>query len=117
MVKKSLSRFYSYPYFAGALMIHLGRGVLTLSGGLSGFCFMEVSGLGFGGLAVSLVSGISTGTDAPSSLLSEEAFAVGGVGAYPGIDLIWTRSLEYCVPVASSSMVYNRLRPLKRPST
>ena len=35
MVKKSLSRFYSYPYFTGALMIRLGRDVLTLSGGLS----------------------------------------------------------------------------------
>ena len=35
MVKKSLSRFCSYPYFTGALMIRLGRDVLTLSGGLS----------------------------------------------------------------------------------
>ena len=77
MVKKSLSRFYSYPYFTGALMIRFGRDVLTLSGGFSGFYFMEVSGFGFGGLAVTLVSGISTGTDAPSSLLSEEPFAVG----------------------------------------
>ena len=72
MVKKSLSRFYSYPYFTGALMIRLGRGVLTLSGGLSGFCFMGISGFGFGGLAVTLESGISTGTVAPSSLLSED---------------------------------------------
>ena len=47
-------------------MICLGQDVLTLSGGLSGFCFMEVSGLGFGGLAVTLVSGVSTSTDAPS---------------------------------------------------
>ena len=69
---------------------------------------MGVSGFGFGGLAVTLVSGISTGTDAPSSLLSKEPFAVGGVGAYPGIGLIWTRSLEYCVPVASSSTVFDR---------
>ena len=69
---------------------------------------MGVSGFGFGGLAVTLVSGISSGTDAPSFLLSEEPFAVGGVGAYPGIGLIWTRSLEYCVPVASSSTVYDR---------
>ena len=68
---------------------------------------MGVSCLSFGGLAVTLVSGISTGTDAPSSLLSEEAFAVGGVGAYPGIGLIWTRKLEYCVPVESSSTVYD----------
>ena len=68
MVKKSLSRFYSYPYFAGTLMIRLGQDVLTLSVGLSSFCFIGVSGLGFGGLAVTLVSGISTGTDAPSSL-------------------------------------------------
>ena len=68
---------------------------------------MEVSGLGFGGLAVTLVSGISTGTDAPSPLLSEKAFAVGGVGAYPGIGLIWTRSLEHCVLVESSSTVYD----------
>ena len=105
MVKKSLSRFYSYPYFTGALMIRLGRDVLKLSGGLSGFCFMGVSSLGFGGLTVTLVSGISTGTDAPSSLLSEEAFAVGGVGAYPGIGLIWTRRLPWCMIV---------VRPLKR---
>ena len=89
-------------------MIRLGRDVLALSGGLSGFCFIGVSGLGFGGLAVTLVSGISTGTDAPSFPLSEEAFAVGGVGAYPGIGLIRTRSLEYCVPVASSSTVHDR---------
>ena len=68
MVKKSLSRFYSYPYFAGALMIRLGQDVLTLSVGLSSFSCIGVSGLGFGGLAVTLVSGISTGTDAPSSL-------------------------------------------------
>ena len=94
MVKKPLSRFYSYPYFAGGLMIRLGRDVLMLSGGLPRFCFMGVSGLGFSGLAVTFMSGISTGTDAPSSLLSEEAFAVGGVGAYSGIGLIWTRSLE-----------------------
>ena len=103
----SLPRFYSYPYFTGALMIRLGRDVFTLTDGLSAFCFMGVSSFGFGGLAatVALVLGISTGTDAPSSLPSEEARAVGGVGAFPGIGLIWTRSLEYCVPVASSSVV------------
>ena len=82
-------------------MICLGQDVLMLSGGLSGFCFMGVSGLGFGGLAVTLVSGISISTDAPSF------FALGGVGAYPGIGLIWTWSLEHCVLVASSSMVYD----------
>ena len=104
-------------------MIRLGWDLLTLSDGLSPFCFMGVSGFGFGGLAVALVFGISTGTDAPSSLLSEEAFAVVGVGEYPGIGLIWTRSLEYCVPVASSSTVYNgryitgtaRLQVFRRP--
>ena len=89
-------------------MIRLGWDLLTLSDGLSPFCFMGVSGFGFGGLAVALVFGISTGTDAPSSLLSEEAFAVGGVGEYPGIGLMWTRCLEYCVPVALSSTVYDR---------
>ena len=35
-------------------------------------------------------------------------FALGGVGAYPGIGLMWTWSLEYCVPIASSSTVWDR---------
>ena len=79
----SLPRFHSHPYFTGALMTRLGRDVLTLSDGLSAFCFMGVSGFGFGGLAVALVLGVSVSTDTPSSLLSEEAFAAGGVGAFP----------------------------------
>ena len=69
---------------------------------------MGVSGFGFGGLAIASVFGISTGIGAPSSLLSEKTFAVDGVGAYPGICLMWTRSLEYCVSIASSSRVYDR---------
>ena len=86
-------------------MIHLGRDAWTLSDGLSACCFMGVSGFGFGGLAIALVFDISTGIGAPSSLLSEKIFALGGVGAYPGIGLMWTWSLEYCVPIASSSTV------------
>ena len=80
-------------------MIHLGRDAWTLSDGLSACCFMGVSGFGFGGLAIALVFDISTGIGAPSSLLSEKIFALGGVGAYPGIGLMWTWSLEYCVPI------------------
>ena len=86
-------------------MIHLGRDAWTLSDGLSACCFMGVSGFGFGGLAIALVFDISTGIGAPSSLLSEKIFALGGVGAYPGIGLMWTWSLKYCVPIASSSTV------------
>ena len=86
-------------------MIHLCRDAWTLSDGLSACCFMGVSGFGFGGLAIALVFDISTGIGAPSSLLSEKIFALGGVGAYPGIGLMWTWSLEYCVPIASSSTV------------
>ena len=86
-------------------MIRLGRDVLTLSDGFSAFFSMGVSG--FGGLALALVFGISTGTDAPAYFLSEEASAVGEVGAYLGIGLIWTRFLEYCVLVASSFTVYD----------
>ena len=86
-------------------MIHLGRDAWTLSDGLSACCFMGVSGFGFGGLAIALVFDISTGIGAPSSLLSEKIFALGGVGAYPEIGLMWTWSLEYCVPIASSSTV------------
>ena len=86
-------------------MIHLGRDAWTLSDGLSACCFMGVSGFGFGGLAIALVFDISTGIGAPSSLLSEKIFALGGLGAYPGIGLMWTWSLEYCVPIASSSTV------------
>ena len=86
-------------------MIHLGRDAWTLSDGLSACCFMGVSGFGFGGLPIALVFDISTGIGAPSSLLSEKIFALGGVGAYPGIGLMWTWSLEYCVPIASSSTV------------
>ena len=86
-------------------MIHLGRDAWTLSDGLSACCFMGVSGFGFGGLAIALVFDISTGIGAPSSLLSEKIFALGGVGAYPGIGLMWTWSLEHCVPIASSSTV------------
>ena len=86
-------------------MIHLGRDAWTLSDGLSACCFMGVSGFGFGGLAIALVFDISTGIGAPSSLLSEKIFALGGVGAYPGIGLMWTWSLEYCFPIASSSTV------------
>ena len=63
---KIASRFYSYPYFTGALMIHLGRDAWTLSDGLSACCFMGVSGFGFGGLAIALVFDISTGIGAPS---------------------------------------------------
>ena len=79
-----------------------------LSDGLSACRFMGVSGFVFGGLAIALVFGVSTGFGALSSFLSEKTFVVGGVGAYPGIGLMWTRSLEYCVPVASSSTVYDR---------
>ena len=86
-------------------MIHLGRDAWTLSDGLSACCFMGVSGFGFGGLAIALVFDISTGIGAPSSLLSEKIFALGGVGAYPGIGFMWTWSLEYCVLIASSSTV------------
>ena len=56
---------------------------------------------------VALVFGISTGIGAPSSLLFVKTFAVGGVGTYLEIGLMWTRSLECCVQVASSSMVYD----------
>ena len=35
-------------------------------------------------------------------------FVLGGVGVYPGIGLMWNRSLRYWVPLASSSMVYDR---------
>ena len=104
----SLPRFHSYPYFTGDVITRLSRDVLTLSDGLSAFYFMGISGFSFGGLAVTLVLGVSIGTDTPSSLLSEEAFAVGRVGVFPRIGLIWTRSLEYCVPVASFSTVYDR---------
>ena len=100
--------FHSYPYFTGALMTRLGRDVLMLSDGLSAFCFMGVSAFGFGELAVSLVLGIPTGTDTLSSLPLEAAFAVCGVAALPRVGLMWTRSLEYCAPVASSSTVYDR---------
>ena len=62
---------------------------------------------GFGGLAIALVFGVSTGFGVPSSLPSEKTFVVGGVGAYPGIGLMWTQSLEYCIPVVSSSTVYD----------
>ena len=86
-------------------MIHLGQDAWTLSDGLSACCFMGVSGFGFGGLAIALVFDISTGIGAPSSLLSEKIFALGGVGAYPGIGLMWTWSLKYCGPIASSSTV------------
>ena len=99
---------HSYPYLTGALITRLGRDVLMLSGGLSAFCFIGVSAFDFGGLAVSLVFGISTGTDTLSSLPLESPFTVGGVAALPGIGLMWTRSLEYCVPVLSSSTVYDR---------
>ena len=68
---------------------------------------MGVSGFALGRLSIALAFGIFTGIGAPSSRLSEKSFAVGGVGAYPGIDLQWTRSLEYCVSVASSSTVYD----------
>lgn len=88
-------------------MICLGRDVWTLSDGLSACCFMGVSGFGFGRLAIALVFGISTGIGAPSSLLFVKTFAVGGVGTYLEIGLMWTRSLECCVQVASSSMVYD----------
>ena len=97
----SLPRFHSYPFFTGDVITRLSRDFLTLSDGLSAFCFMRVSGFSFGGLAEALVLGVSTGTNLSSSLLSEEAFAVGRVGVFPRIGLIWTRSLEYCVPVAS----------------
>ena len=89
-------------------MVRLGRDVWTLSDGLSACRFMVVSGVGFGGLAVALVFGVSTGFGAPPSFLSEKTLDVGRVGAYPGVGLMWTRSLEYCVPVASSSTVYDR---------
>ena len=83
-------------------MIRPGQDVWTLSDGLLACRFMGVSGFGFGfgGLAIALVFGVSTGFGVPCSLLSEKTFVVGVVGAYPGIGLIWTRSLEYCVPVA-----------------
>ena len=74
---------------------------------------MGISGSGFGKLAVALMIGISSGTDAPSSRFSEETFVVGGVEASPGIGLIWTlcvfrlRRLPQCMIV---------VRPLKRPS-
>ena len=48
---------------------------------------------------------ISTGTDAPSQLSQ-----VGGVEASPGIGLIWTWSVEECVPVVSwHDMAVNRI--------
>ena len=61
-------------------MIRLGQDVWTLSD----CCFMGVSGFGFGGLAIALVFGISTGIDAPYSLLFVKTFAVGGVGGISG---------------------------------
>ena len=107
----SLPRFYSYPYFTGALMIRLGRDVFTLSDGLSAFCFMGVSSFGFGGLAatVALVLGISTGTDAPSSLPSEEARAVGGVG---GISRNWLDMDPVSGILCSGCIVFNGVRSL-----
>ena len=101
-------RCHSNPYLTGALITRLGRDVFVLSDGFSAFCFMGVSAFGFGGLAVSLVFGISTGTDVLSSLPLESPFTVGVVAELPGIGLMWTRSLEYCVPVLSSSTVYDR---------
>ena len=82
-------------------MVRLGWDVSMLSDGLLALCFIGVFGFGFGGLAVAVAFGISMGSDA-SSLLSEE------MGALLGADLMWTWSLEYCVPVASSSTVYDR---------
>ena len=55
---------------------------------------MGVSGFGFGRLAIALVFGISTGIGAPSSLLFVKTFAIGVVGTYLEIGLMWTRSLE-----------------------
>ena len=101
-------RFHSYPYFTGALMTRLVRDVLMLSDGLSAFCFMGVSAFGFGGLAVSLVlwhfnfRWYTFFSSFRSSFRSEWS------GGVTGNWLECTRSLEYCVPVASSSTVYDR---------
>ena len=75
---------------------------------------MGVSGFGFGRLAIALVFGISTGIGAPSSLLFVKTFAVGGVGTYLEIGLMWTRSLKCCVPVACLLWCMIALRPLKQ---
>ena len=75
-------------------MICLARDVWTLSDELSACCFMGVSGFGFGRLVIALVFGISTAIGAPSSLLFVKTFAIGGVGTYLEIGLMWTRSLE-----------------------
>ena len=58
--------------------------------------------LGAWGFSWHLVLGVSAGTDTLSSLPLEAVFAVGGVAALRGVGLIWTQSLEYCVPVAST---------------
>ena len=55
---------------------------------------MGVSGFGFGRLVIALVFGISTAIGALSSLLFVKTFAIGGVGTYLEIGLMWTRSLE-----------------------
>ena len=88
-------------------MVCLGRDVSTLSDGLLALCFIGVFGFGFGGLAVAVAFGVSMGSDA-SSLLSEEKLLVVEMGALLGTDLMWTWSLEYCVPVVSSCTVYDR---------
>ena len=69
---------------------------------------MRVSAFSFGKLAVFLLLVVSAGTDTLSSLPLEAVFAAGGVAALPGIGLMWTRSLEYCVPVVLSSTAYDR---------
>ena len=108
LMVKSHSQGFIHIHILVVLMIRLGWDVWTLSDGLSVCRFMVVSDVGFGGLAIALVFGVSTGFGAPPSLFSEKTGVVGRVGAYPGIALMWTRSLEYCVPVASSSTVYDR---------
>ena len=65
-------KFSSYPYFTGALMIHLGWDVWTLCDEFEACRFMRVSGFGFGGLDVALLFSVSTGTGAAPSLLSEK---------------------------------------------
>lgn len=92
-------RFHPYPYFTGTLMTGLGWDVLMVSDGLSAFCFMGVSAFGFGGLAVSLLLGISIGTDTLSSLTLEVAFAVGVVRALPGIGSVSGILCSSCVVV------------------
>ena len=101
------SFFYWSLYLTGALMVRLGRDVSTLSDGLLTLCFMGVFGFGFGGLVVAVTFGVSTGSDA-SSLFSDEKFMVVEMGALLGTVLMWIRSLEYFVPVASSCTVYDR---------